>query len=242
LEPEILVVDEVLAVGDANFQRKCLGKMKDVAGHGRTILFVSHDMSAVRRLCRRVVLLEKGKVTAVGLTEDVVPRYMGDESALLIPGEPRDVSTAPRSCTSGDARFTEVSYQGSGAGNGLISGGSLTVDLAIQATSGQKVDSLAVWLADRSGTRLVYADTTALGEEIVLKEGMNRVAIRIDAVHLNPGTYVLNLWLAKRPATVIDVIEHAAEIEVVEPPSEMHAPVPGNGVVHCRFSLVGSNS
>src|ERR1700682_2569479 len=57
LEPDILGVDEVLAVGDANFQRKCLGKMKDVAGHGRTILFVSHDMSAVRRLCRRAILL-----------------------------------------------------------------------------------------------------------------------------------------------------------------------------------------
>ncbi len=62
LEPEILVVDEVLAVGDAEFQKKCLGKMKDVAGHGRTVLFVSHNMEAVRRLCARILTMNDGRL------------------------------------------------------------------------------------------------------------------------------------------------------------------------------------
>jgi len=76
LEPEILIVDEVLAVGDAEFQKKCLDKMDDVRQTGRTILFVSHDMAAITRLCKRVVLLENGKITLDGEPREVVKRYL----------------------------------------------------------------------------------------------------------------------------------------------------------------------
>lgn len=76
LEPEVLLVDEVLAVGDAEFQKKCLGKMGDVTSSGRTILFVSHNMSAVQRLCPRSILLEKGTVTAMGDTAQIIDRYL----------------------------------------------------------------------------------------------------------------------------------------------------------------------
>ena len=77
LEPEILIVDEVLAVGDFAFQKKCLGKMHDVAtGAGRTILFVSHNMSALSQLCKRGVLLEKGLVTAIGPVKEVIQSYL----------------------------------------------------------------------------------------------------------------------------------------------------------------------
>lgn len=75
LEPEILVVDEVLAVGDAEFQKKCLGKMGEVAGQGRTVLFVSHNMAAVRRLCRRAILLSRSRVFKDGGTEDIIAHY-----------------------------------------------------------------------------------------------------------------------------------------------------------------------
>lgn len=75
LEPEILVVDEVLAVGDAEFQKKCLGKMHDVAGHGRTVLFVSHNMAAVRQLCPNAVLLSNGRLLAMGTTSEIVDQY-----------------------------------------------------------------------------------------------------------------------------------------------------------------------
>ena len=76
LEPEILVVDEVLAVGDAEFQRKCLGKMQDVTGHGRTVLFVSHNMSAVENLCSRCVFLKNGQLVMDGPTTDVIETYI----------------------------------------------------------------------------------------------------------------------------------------------------------------------
>ncbi|MCB0795549.1 MAG: ABC transporter ATP-binding protein, partial [Flavobacteriales bacterium] len=78
LDPEILIIDEVLAVGDAEFQRKCLGKMKDVSQSGRTILFVSHNMVSVRSLCSRVIWIHDGKVKEDGPTEDVVRNYLNN--------------------------------------------------------------------------------------------------------------------------------------------------------------------
>ena len=79
LEPEILLVDEVLAVGDAAFQKKCLGKMGEVAEGGRTVLFVSHNIGAIRQLCSRSILLDKGKVELIGLTDEVVNSYLNYE-------------------------------------------------------------------------------------------------------------------------------------------------------------------
>lgn len=78
LEPEILIVDEVLAVGDAEFQKKCLGKMKDIStSHGRTILFVSHNMGAIRNFCSRSIYMERGRIKADGTTEEILPMYFG---------------------------------------------------------------------------------------------------------------------------------------------------------------------
>jgi lipopolysaccharide transport system ATP-binding protein len=82
LEPEILVVDEVLAVGDADFQKKCLGKMKDVSGEGRTVLFVSHNMAAVKSLCRSAILLKHGTVVKRGTSDEVVSTYLTGDNQL----------------------------------------------------------------------------------------------------------------------------------------------------------------
>src|ERR1700726_4699321 len=87
LEPEILIVDEVLAVGDAKFQTKCLGKMRDVAGHGRTVMFVSHSMQAVSALCQDAIILHKGTLTDKGPSRQVINRYLSsgaDHSAEAI--------------------------------------------------------------------------------------------------------------------------------------------------------------
>src|SRR5262249_39772458 len=81
LEPEILVVDEVLAVGDSEFQKKCLGKMRDVAGLGRTVLFVSHNMAAVRALCPRAVLLDAGRLIVTGPSDEVISRYVAQHAS-----------------------------------------------------------------------------------------------------------------------------------------------------------------
>jgi lipopolysaccharide transport system ATP-binding protein len=93
LDPEILIIDEVLAVGDAAFQKKCLGKMGEVAGEGRTVLFVSHNMIAVRSLCQRALFLEQGQAVGDGKAEEIVDRYLqtGMESASERHWEPAEM-------------------------------------------------------------------------------------------------------------------------------------------------------
>jgi lipopolysaccharide transport system ATP-binding protein len=95
LEPEILLVDEVLAVGDARFQRKCLNKMQDVGLQGRTVLFVSHNMPAITRLCPRTVLLDSGKVLRDGLSHQVVSAYLGSGLGTTAAREWPDLGKAP---------------------------------------------------------------------------------------------------------------------------------------------------
>jgi lipopolysaccharide transport system ATP-binding protein len=95
LEPEILIVDEVLAVGDASFQRKCLGKMSGVANEGRTVLFVSHNMPAVTRLCERVICLNEGKLCADGHSHEVVKAYLRSEYSTMSSREWPDPLKAP---------------------------------------------------------------------------------------------------------------------------------------------------
>ena len=96
LEPEILIVDEVLAVGDANFQKKCLGKMKDVSGQdGRTVLFVSHNMMAVQSLCSRGILMKEGRAAFIGNTEECVHQYLSEDSATPSEKVWDDPSRAP---------------------------------------------------------------------------------------------------------------------------------------------------
>jgi lipopolysaccharide transport system ATP-binding protein len=95
LEPEILIVDEVLAVGDANFQRKCLDKMEDVGHEGRTVLLVSHNMSAITRMCNRAVLINQGKVVKDGPPSDVASTYLSSGLAASATREWPDPTTAP---------------------------------------------------------------------------------------------------------------------------------------------------
>jgi lipopolysaccharide transport system ATP-binding protein len=95
LEPEILVIDEVLAVGDAQFQKKCLGKMADVAKEGRTVLFVSHNMTAIKSLCSRTLLLEKGQIKNEGETGSVVSNYLQEGALSLMEQVWHDQATAP---------------------------------------------------------------------------------------------------------------------------------------------------
>ena len=95
LEPEILIIDEVLAVGDAAFQEKCLNKMQDVGSQGRTVFFVSHNMQAVTRLCERVISLDSGEVVADGPAHDIVAAYMHEGSSSAAERSWTDIDTSP---------------------------------------------------------------------------------------------------------------------------------------------------
>lgn len=95
LEPEILIVDEVLAVGDAEFQKKCLGKMGDVASEGRTVLFVSHNMLAIKSLCKQAIHLRRGQIYGIGDVDQIVQDYLQEDSASLREQVWQDEETAP---------------------------------------------------------------------------------------------------------------------------------------------------
>jgi len=242
LEPEVLIVDEVLAVGDAEFQKKCLGKMRDVSlGGGRTVLFVSHSMDAVQRLCARTVLLERGRAVAVGETRSVVAEYLLRAQAPSAPGAWIDVSRAERS-GSGVARFVAVQYRSDldEAGGQPYPDGPLTIGATIQASSACTVASLAVTLYDVHGTKLVNADTISLGRTLRFEPGEHRCTVRIPELHLNPGVYVLGFWLAAPHEAILDYVPAAFEVEVVagqRDPGLGRAPK-YDGVVTCDLELL----
>src|ERR1700681_1490225 len=108
LEPEILLVDEVLAVGDINFQKKCLGKMGDVARQGRTVVLVSHNMAAINALCSRCVIVENGRTTFDGPTPEATARYYAESVKVASNGA--DLLDRPRE-GNGKARFTSITIQ-----------------------------------------------------------------------------------------------------------------------------------
>jgi lipopolysaccharide transport system ATP-binding protein len=245
LEPEVLIVDEVLAVGDAEFQKKCLGKMRDVSiGGGRTVLFVSHSMDAIQRLCARSVLLERGQATAVGETRAVVAEYLLRAQAPSAPGAWIDVSGAERS-GDGQARVVAVQYRSDldETGGQPYPDGPLAVNVAVQAATACTVASLAVTLYDVHGTKLVNADTISLGRTLRLEAGEHRFMLRIPQLHLNPGVYVLGLWVAGAMDTILDYVPAAFEIEVVAQPRDYglgRAPR-YDGVVTCDLEMLDTD-
>lgn len=241
LEPEILLVDEVLAVGDAQFQKKCLGKMDDVARAGRTVLFVSHNMSAVQRLCDRSVMLDGGRMVAEGPTPDVVARYLAVSTHTALPADWVDLSSAARTGT-GRARFTELWYTSLKERLGFkpYSGGPVEFALKIASDSDRSVGSLAVTIYDQHGTKLVNADTISLGQVVALRQGQTIVRLRLEELHLNPGVYVVGLWLASPGADVFDYIKSAIKIEVVgveQGAGHFGARATDDGAVVCSFAL-----
>ena len=249
LEPEILIVDEVLAVGDGEFQKRCLGKIEDVSrGQGRTVLFVSHNIDAIQRLCGRSMLLDRGRLVADGATAAVVERYLARPSAAG-PGAWIDVSRAARTGTGG-ARFVAAQYRDPcRPAAHPHADGPVEFLLAISSDTARTVGSLAVILYDRSGRKLLNADTVTLDLPVNLRHGRNVVGVRVESLHLKPGGYVLGLYLADPLGAtfdddaVLDSIEGAFEIEVVDLASRGFGATPQfDGVVTCRFDLFDATS
>ena len=241
LEPDILLVDEVLAVGDARFQRKCLGKMSDIAErNGRTVLVVSHNMGAIQRLCDRSLLLEGGRLVDAGPTRQIIAKYLHDESTASGPQDWIDVSTAARRGT-GQVRFVGARYTSLNEQTGFrpYPDGPLEFELKLQADEPLMVPSFGVVLSDRNGTRLVNADILASGFELRVATGENVVRLRIDQLHVQAGVYSVSLWAGDVVGLGYDLVEPAFEIDVVEFESVGFGVTPGAefGAVTCRLQL-----
>ena len=239
LEPEILLVDEVLAVGDAAFQRKCLGKIDDVAKHGRTVLFVSHNMGAIQRLCPKSALFEGGRLASFGPSETLVADYLSRAIVRTVSDEWVDVSVMPRSGT-GEVRFKSFKYavpSGEGRSQPRSYDG-LEVSLELVSEVPRTVGSVAVTLYDQMGTKLVNADTMSVGQPVNLAQGSNIVTIKIDRLYLNSGMYTLGLWAADPVAGLFDHVESAGQLEILPAAETGFGETPiSNGLVPCSFNL-----
>jgi lipopolysaccharide transport system ATP-binding protein len=240
LEPEILIVDEVLAVGDIQFQKKCLGKMQNVSqGEGRTVLFVSHNMDAIERLCSQSILFQKGYLTDYGNTNQVVTRYLSSNSPqnASIPNRSFDLRKVPRSGT-GKARFVEVQYSSLNEEISFqpYSDGPLEFLLTIESDVSMTVNSLAVDICNQAGTVLVNADICIYGEIVNLDQGKNVVRLKIGKLHLHPGTYAVGLYLSQKKVQIFDHMEFAFEIDIINFNPEKFVNEP-SGPVTCQFDF-----
>lgn len=240
LETDILIVDEVLAVGDASFQKKCLGKMSDVAHEGRTVLFVSHNLDAVRRMCSRSLLMDEGRIALDGPTETVITTHLHRDGERPTPGVWIDLAEAERSGT-GDARFAAARYRRPEGDTGAArSGEAVECSLVITSDVARSVDSLALTLYAPNGIKLVNADTSLHGRIVRLDAGENHVELRLSALHLNPGTYGVGLWLANNATgTVLDHVETAFELEVEASVGSGFGATPrSHGLVPCEWEIL----
>ena len=210
LEPEILIVDEVLAVGDAEFQKKCLGKMKDVAGHGRTILFVSHNMAAMRNLCDRVIYMHNGAIVADGKTDPVVEKYL--ESTLVT-----EAKSSSLTCKIKDQDFqllTARLINENGEEKDVFECDE-TVGLEMRVLVRKPVPALYGYLAimNTEGIIVLEGDSVDTGHNILdgLRDGEHTIRLTIPRRSLGPGGYYVDLGFASSQAdrhTVDDPDKH----------------------------------
>jgi lipopolysaccharide transport system ATP-binding protein len=193
LEPEILLVDEVLAVGDASFQKKCLGKMSDVARHGRTILFVSHNVAAVKALCSRAVLIREGTLAKFGAVAEVVDDYLLGSAPGVNAKEWRNPATAPGNESIRISYIRIVPPEGNAA---------ITVDTGVLIEIG--FDNLSeginldctVYVISSDGV-LVFESGHMISSDRDSRTGSYHVTGRIPGHLLNAGRYSLNLVFGK---------------------------------------------
>lgn len=239
LEPEILIVDEVLAVGDAEFQQKCLGRMGEVAREGRTVIFVSHNVDAIRRLCSRVILLERGELVMDGSVHTVTSHYMASTLLGGRPNEWTEVSAIPRT-GSGEARINAIRFGSSGADpTTLHPDAPFHVLLRIAAKDSITIRCMSLMISDDGGNKLINAEIATKNCAVDLHPGDNVVRFSIDRLHLNPGVYSIGCWMGRgiEDDTPIDFIESAVSFEVVAAPQGMTSFPWAIAPVTCDFSV-----
>lgn len=237
LEPEILIVDEVLSVGDIQFQKRCMEKMDEVASAGKTILLVSHSMPTILSLSRRCLLLSDGTLARDGATAEVVNLYQGSADHEIMGRN--DLSEAERYGT-GDARFLSIRMgQRSGEREDLpfpVTGCDLEFDLRIHAVSRIVAATVALTIYDEIGTRLIDANTLIKGSSLSLEEGgESLVRFLLKNVRLKPGVYTVGLWLGIINDRDIDGVRHATAFRMEARREDVLYTPPFPGAYACAF-------
>ena len=240
LEPEILLVDEVLAVGDAAFQKKCLGKMEAISAEaGRTVLFVSHNMPAILALSNRCILLESGSIAGDGTPEDVVQRYMGN--APLSGRERVDLAGARRYGT-GRGRFVSAAARFQTSEGQPLPYAEVGCDLLFEAEVAAHQDlrnlTVALIIYDALGNRLIDANTLIKGQHLDLDAGGTAlVSFHLRRVLLQGGTYTAGLWLGRINEQDTDAVLQALSFRIEPRREDSQYTTPFPGVYVCDFDI-----
>lgn len=232
LEPEILIVDEVLAVGDHAFQQKCLGKMHDVAaGDGRTVLFVSHNMSALAQLCEHGILLEEGRIKNIGPAKDVIQTYL--RSSL-------DHNTAQAHFPpdpSKPCQYTaaEILHGDGGLGSDFTCDEPVIIRLQFEVREPTPDTVVTLHIQNLEGTRVLFSDVRDTDPSIPerLGMGLHTFEIELPPRLLSPTTYVLTISSTIRFTGIIDEREACCEFTLRELSSRAPA------LRHSRLGVLG---
>ncbi len=217
LEPEILVVDEVLAVGDAAFQKKSLGKMEQVSNEGRTLLFVSHNMTAVNGLCTRAILLNTGKTALDGTASTVVQKYLN-----ILDTQASSVGIMERRDRTGNGSIKiSAIYFGTQQDPHLgywICGANSIVRLKYVCSRNNVKHSnieVAVGIRKLDQSRLLYLGTKVVQQDIPVVQGQGYFVCLITKLPVEPGRYSL-VTEVKQNGIIVDHLEAAASVNVAE--------------------------
>jgi len=215
LEPEILIIDEVLAVGDAAFQQKCLGKMQDVSSHGRTVLFVSHNMAAVENLCSRAIVMDRGSIAFSGSTQEAINEYvqLQDQSTGTPLSERGDREG------NGSFRFSKVTFLSTNGKtiNHAISGKPLAIEIKISCEEHlnlKTTDIHVTFYSSREQYMFTCSTAAAGSNEGKLTDG-TVLLCTIAELPLTAGLYVYNVYGTVGGITA-DWVRKAGTLSVIE--------------------------
>jgi len=210
LEPDILLVDEVLAVGDAAFQRKSLGKMSGVAESGRTIIFVSHNMAAIHNLCRRSIVLREGQIVFDGPTDEAIKEYLGYIEAQAV----HAFENNPARRGDGPVRFTgaTISDETGRATRSLIAGRPATISFTYENPQGFRRGVWGMKIHNQLGVVVADFHSQYTGVEIELAE-RGTLSCHIPSLPLPLGHYRVSVWMTVY-GRITDSIPNAALFEV----------------------------
>jgi len=220
LEPDVLIVDEVLAVGDAAFQKKCISAMQDLRGGGRTVLFVSHNMAAVENLCSRGIWIANGQICMDAPTHEVIEAYMGSFASADQAGG--DIVAPDGRRGHGEIRYTRVEFLSkSGEPQPVTrSGKSIVLRFHFHAREPIERPSFGIRLLTDLGTVVTDTSTWLHGMDIPLvPRGDGYIDLEIDSLTLLPGRYFISLWLdSTLQQHLYDSVENAVHLDIEEAP------------------------
>ena len=217
VDPDILLVDEVLAVGDEQFQRKCLERIRGFQHEGRTIVLVTHGLDQVAEFCDRAVVLEHGNVTADGKPRDALKVLRADFEATRQDEADRAKNAEDEASKRPLARFTRVELRSDSGATGhlsLMTGEGLTVAVEIEATTPLDDWEIGVGITTPLGTALYGTNTRLLGVRLDRHVGTGRFEFHLGQLALGEGDYSVHTSLTGADGTEIDTVPQAAEFSV----------------------------